>query len=324
VRRRPFAAASCLAVAGLALALACGQSVPANSGLTEPLVVHGAQFISGPLPGKPPGSKPPPPTGGSTLPPLTVTLVQFNYPLVLPGAVGKAVQGRASSDTAAVGVQLQGLGSGYWVMPIGDPDPDYPGTSDFNFSVDFSPSDPPGNRELLAVAIDSNGNAGVQQETPLCIQQKIPDNDHECIPKKPVPRAVFTLQWDAPWDLDLHVILPDGIDVNPKQPVTVPSEGGPPASNVGKINRDSLRGCVDDGWREEDLVFPDNPAKGAYQLYVDPFNSCGLQAVRFNMIVSEPGADGNLHPTFTRSGEFTQIQQSGGSRGLFVFEKIFE
>ena len=42
------------------------------------------------------------------------------------------------------------------------------------------------------------------------------------------------------------------------------------------------------------------------------------------MIVSEPGADGNLHPTFTRSGEFTQIQESGGSRGLFVFEKRFE
>jgi hypothetical protein len=329
MKRRFVAAACSVAFAGLAFAVACSQGIPANSGLTEPFLVHGAQFISGPLPGKPPtdGGAPAPSgdAGAVTLPPLTVTAVQFGNPFVLPGATGKSITGRASSDTAAIGVQIHGLGSGYWVLPIGDPDPDFPGQSDFGLSADFNASDPTGRRPLLAVAIDSNGNAGVQQETALCIEQKIPDNLHECLKANVVPRAVFTLQWDANWDLDLHVLLPDGTDVNPKQPVTVPSEGGPPASNVGKIDRDSMRGCFDDGWREEDLVFPDNPAKGSYELYADPFDSCGLQAVRFNMIVSEPGADGNLHPTFTRSGEFIQIQQTGnGSKGLFVFEKKFE
>jgi hypothetical protein len=323
-----LAAASVLAVAGAALAFACGQSEPANSGLTEPFQVHGAQFISGPLPGKPPvdGGAPMSPgdAGATKFPPLTITNVQFAYPFVLPGATGKSVAGRASTDTSAIGVQVQGLGSGYWVFPIGNPDPDFPGQSDFGFSADFNASDPTGRRQLLAVAIDSNGNAGIQQEAPMCLEQRIPDNLHECLKKNVVPRAVFTLQWDANWDLDLHVVLPNGLDVNPKQPVTVPSEGGPPAQGVGSIDRDSMRACVVDGWREEDLVFPDNPTKGGYELYVDPFSACGLPAVRFNMIVSEPGADGNLHQTFTRSGEFTQMQESGGSKGLFVFEKKFD
>jgi len=317
-----------LTVTGLAFAIACGQGMPANSGVTEPLLVHGAQFVSGPLPGKAPtNGGPPAPSGDAgarTFPPLTITAFQVEYPLALPGATGKSVAGRASSDTAAIGVKLQGLGSGYWVVPIGDPDPDYPGESDFSLSADFNADDPTGQRNLLAVAIDSNGNGGIQQESPLCLTQKIPDNLHECVKTNVVPRAVFTLQWDANWDLDLHVILPDGADVNPKQPVTVPSEGGPPGPTVGKIDRDSMRGCVNDGWRQEDLVFPTEPAKGNYELYVDPFSSCGLGAVRFNMIVSEPGADGALHPTFTRSGEFIQTQESGGSRGLFVFEKRFD
>jgi hypothetical protein len=328
MKRLFVATAFALTVAGFTFAIACGQGVPANSGVTEPLLVHGAQFVSGPLPGQPPtDGGPAAPSGDAavTFPPLTITAFQVEYPLALPGATNKSVAGRASSDTSAIGVKLQGLGSGYWVLPVGNPDPDFPGQSDFALSADFSANDPTGARQLLAVAIDSNGNGGIQQESPLCLTQKIPDNLHECVKTNVVPRAVFTLQWDADWDLDLHVILPDGADVNPKQPVTVPSEGGPPAPGVGKIDRDSVRGCVDDGWREEDLVFPQSPAKGTYQLYVDPFSSCGLQAVRFNMIVSEPGADGSLHPTFTRSGEFIRTQETGGgSRGLFVFEKKFD
>lgn len=326
-------AASCLALAGLALAVACDDGVPANTGLTEPLQVAGGQFISGPLPGSPPidgglqlvtgdggadgGSAP------AKLPPLTVTDLGFLSPLVINGAT-KSVSGRATSDTAAIGVQIQGLGSGYWVVPIADPDPDFPGQNDFGFSVSFNQNDPPGRRQLLAVAIDSNGNAGAQFGTTMCLQQRIPDNEHECSKFNPVPRAVFTLQWDADWDLDLHVILPDGTDVNPKAPTAYPTDAGMVPPTDPKIDRDSLRACIPDGWREEDLVFPTEPAKGIYQLYADPFSSCGLEAVRFTMIVSEPGADGNLHQTFSRSGEFWQMQQSGGSRGLFVFQKQFD
>ncbi len=317
---------------GLALAVACDDGEPGNTGLAEPLVVPGAQFVSGPMPGSPSvdggltlvtdgGAD-----GGATaakLPPLTVTDVGFLSPLVINGS-SKSVTGRATNDTAAIGVQIQGMGSGYWVVPIADPNPDFPGQNDFGFTASFSPTDPAGRRQLLTVAIGANGSAGTQVTTPMCLEQRIPDNLHECTKSNPAPRAVFTLQWDADWDLDLHVVLPDGRDVNPKAPVTMPTDAGQVPPEVGKIDRDSLRGCVPDGWRQEDLVFPQFPDKGNYEVYVDPFSSCNLEAVRFTAILSEPGADGNLHQTFARSGEFWQLQQSGGSRGLFVFEKKFE
>lgn len=321
------------ALAVLALAAACDDGMPANTGLTEPLQVPGAQFVSGPLPGSPPvdgGLQLVTGDGGADggavaakLPPLTVTDLGLLSPLVINGS-SKSVTGRATSDAAAIGVQIQGLGTGYWVVPIADPDPDFPGQNDFGFTAAFSPTDPAGRRQLLAVAIDSSGHAGTQFATPMCLEQRIPDNQHECNKTNPVPRAVFTLLWDADWDLDLHVILPDGRDVNPKAPVTEPTDAGMPGFGAGKIDRDSLRSCIPDGWRQEDLVFPQNPDRGNYEVYVDPFSSCNLQAVRFTAILSEPGADGNLHQTFSRSGEFWQLQQSGGSRGLFVFEKQFK
>lgn len=324
---------SCASLAGLVLTAACDDGMPVNSGLTEPILVHGGQFISGALPGAPPlDGGPVIPTGdggadgGATvkLPPLSVTNVGFLSPLVLPGYAGKSISGRATSDTAAIGVKLEGIGSGYWVVPISDPDPDFPGQNDFSFSADFSADDPAGRRQLLTVAIDANGKAGTQVETPMCIEQRIPDNLHECQKMNPVPRAVFTLMWDTNVDLDLHVVLPDGRDVNPKSPVTVPFDAGMVPAGDGRIDRDSLRSCIPDGLRQEDLVFPQNPPKGPYDLYVDPFDSCGQSAVRFNLVVSEPGADGNLHPTFTRSGVLMRQQETGGSRGFFLFEKKFD
>lgn len=326
-------AASCVALSALALAVACDDGIPANSGLTEPLQVSGGQFISGPLPGSPPVDGGLPlvtgdggADGGAApvkLPALSVTDLGLLSPLVINGS-SKSVSGRATSDAQAIGVKLEGLGTGYWVVPVADPDSDFPGQNDFAFTASFSQTDPPGRHQIVAVAIDKNGNAGTQFETPLCLEQRIPDNQHECSRSNPVPRAVFTLQWDADWDLDLHVILPDGRDVNPKAPIAYPTDAGMAPPNDPRIDRDSLRSCVPDGWRQEDLVFPDFPGKGNFEVYVDPFSSCNIASVRFTAILSEAGSDGNLHETFTRSGEFWQLQQSGGSRGLFVFEKLFK
>ena len=85
------------------------------------------------------------------------------------------------------------------------------------------------------------------------------------------------------------------------------------------------------GGGRKNLVFLDYPSTGLYDIYADPFASCGQPAVRFTLTVYEPGADGNLHPTFTRSGEILASQTTGGAlpaggsvAGLFVAEKEFE
>jgi hypothetical protein len=307
--------------------VACSGGQPANVGLGEPLQVSGAQFISGDLPGEPPVDGGASEEGGasSAAAPLSIVEVDFNNVNVIPGASNKSFGGVVTNDAVAVGVRLAGLGSGYWVVPVAGSDNTVPNADDFTFSASFGIDDPPGNRPLRMVAIDANGNGGAQLDTELCVEWRIPDNRHECVPSNPVPAVVFSLQWDDNFDVDLHVITPDGTDVNPKtNPLAVPIDGGEPPPSDPKIDRDSLGQCVPDGWRQEDMVFPDYPATGPYDIYADPFAACGQSAVRFVLTIYEAGSDGNLHATFTQAGELLANDQTGGgSSGLFITEKQF-
>jgi hypothetical protein len=310
-------------------AVACGDDgQPANSGVGEPILVSGAQFISGDLPGQPPPAPSAADAGGSApspLPPLTVAEVDFNNSNVIPGASGKSFSGLVTSDAVAVGVRLGDLGSGYWVVPVGGRDGQVPTADDFAFSASFDIDDPPGNLPLRIVAIDSAGNAGIQLDTELCLEWRIPDNRHECDPASPAPAVVFSLRWDTNFDVDLHVITPDGTDVNPKTNLLAdPVDAGQPPASDPHIDRDSLGQCVPDGWRQEDMIFPDYPAVGPYDIYADPFASCGQSAVRFVLTIYEAGSDGNLHATFTSAGELLASSTTGGaSTGLFITEKQF-
>jgi hypothetical protein len=304
--------------------------VPANAGTGEPIQVSGAQFISGPLP----GSAPDPDAsaavesdaGPSVLTPLSVTSVVFANSTIVSGIAGSSVSGLATSDTVAVGVQLANLGTGYWLVPIQGPDAQFPGQSDFGLTLGFNPSDPTGQTNLHVVAIGSTGAAGQQVDAPICIESRVPDNGHACEPNHKVPQAVFTLTWNVDFDVDLHVITPGGFDVNPKTLVTSePYDGGLPVpQTLGVIDRDSIGNCVVDGWREEDLVFQDPPPTGNYLVYAAPFASCGQEAVTFTFTIYEPGSDGDLHSTFSRSGQLLANDATGGaSTGLFVAEKTF-
>jgi hypothetical protein len=290
--------------------------------------VSGAQFVPGELPGElPVDGGPAEPEGGAhaTLGPLTVAEVDFNNVNVIPGASGKSFSGLVTSDAVAVGVRLAGIGTGYWVVPVGGRDGQLPTTDDFAFSASFDINDPPGNRPLRVVAIDAHGNGGTQLDTELCLEWRIPDNRHECDPANPGPAVVFTLQWDTNFDVDLHVITPDGTDVNPKTNLLAyPVDAGQPPASDPRIDRDSLGQCVPDGWRQEDMIFPDYPALGLYDIYADPFASCGQAAVRFVLTIYEAGSDGALHATFTQAGELLGSSATGGgSTGLFIAEKQF-
>ncbi len=311
--------------------VACDDGVQANAGLSEPIQVSGGQFISGALPGTPPATVADggimPDAGATSIPPLTVTNVAFQNAFIISGLTGTSVSGLVTSDAVAVGVQLKDQGTGYWVVPVQGQDVMFAGQSDFGFNLSLNPGDMPGDTDLRVVAIDQNGRAGQQTNAPLCIESRVPDNQHACFPSKKVPRAVFTMTWNTNFDVDLHVVTPAGNDVNAKTLVTsAPYDGGLPAPpTLGLIDRDSIGNCVVDGWREEDLVFQDAPPSGTYSIYADPYSSCGQQDVIFTFTLYEAGSDGNLHATFTRSGQLLANDVTGGtSRGLFVAQKVFE
>lgn len=322
------ALAPVVALAAASAEASCSDGEQAHSGVTEPLSVSNGQFIPGTLPGGPPldgGVVAGPDGGPGATGPLSVLEVDYNNVHVVPGALNKSFSGIVTDDAAAVGIALDGLGSGYWVVPVGARDPQVANASDFSATTSFDADDPPGPRNLLMVTIDANGNAGTQAATQLCIESRVPDNGHACDPAQPVPAVVFSLRWDANFDVDLHVIDPSGTDINPKtNPLQFAVDSGQPPATDPKIDRDSLGHCVPDGLRQEDLVFQDYPATGPYDVYADPFDACGQPAVRFVLTIYEAGDDGNLHATYSQGGELlSNGVTGGGSSGLFIAEKVF-
>jgi hypothetical protein len=288
------------------------------TGIGEPIRVAGGQFIQGALPGTAPSAAAGEGEDGGTLPPLTVTGITSNSTIIQPGQAGKAFGGNVTQDAVAVGVMLEGLGTGYWVRPTGAPDATQPGTVGFSLTANFDPGDPPGVRNLLVVGINSQGQAGIQSATALCLESRIPDNGHACNPNKAPPNAVFTLQWDTNFDLDLHVRTPSGIDFNPREPYGEPLDAGerviPPG--MPHVDRDSLGSCVPDGLNQEDLIFDDPPPSGKYTVFVDPFASCGQPTVRFKFTLYR--ATGTCpHCSQVQvtsvSGELLASQETGGT-----------
>jgi hypothetical protein len=297
---------------------ACDVGQDPDTGVAEPIVVQGAQFIPGDLPGSPPVARgtmaPATPDGG--LAQLSVVSLGVGNPDVQAGA-SLSVKGDVSGDTAAVGIRLLDMGTGYWVVPAGAPDPQTPGALGYSFSTGYSLDDAPGAHTLRVVAIGSDGNAGTQADLGICLESRIPDNGHACAPDVAPPAAVFTLTWDTSFDLDMHIVAPGGLVYDSKTLLAVPLEAGatsiPPDQPF--IDRDSMRNCVPDGLHQEDLVFPTSLPKGPYYIFVNPYSACGQNAVHFTFTVYKSAGKCpacNLQPTLKQSGELLASQATDG------------
>lgn len=271
---------SMLACVGLVGSLGCsGESL--TQGLDEPIEVQGAQFMHGKLPGSPPAAEPEQPHP---------TSIASQGRTVEQGSTGISVVGRASPDAESIAVQLvAGGGSGYWVLPVGTPEPAFNDEPAFGFSVAFA-REIAGMQRLRVAAIDAQGDSGTQADIEICVAPRVPDNLNACVPTIAPPELVVSLSWDRGADLDLVVVTPSGKVVSPKDPSTrtVDAEGNPiPGESAGVFDLDSNADCSGDGRRLENLVFDTRPEPGRYLVYANLFDPCAENSVRFSVALYE-------------------------------------
>jgi hypothetical protein len=311
----------------LLAAVGCDRSV--QIGVGQAFRVRDAQFIGGDLPGEDPKDLPPPaaPDGGDGADgPRITALETFNLD-VLQGQGAKAFRGRTSDSASSVAIALNGISTGYWVMPVGATDP-ATGEYTWEASTDFDTSIEPGRHALRVVAIDDRGRAGTQLELQVCVRGRVADNGSACSPSRTPPRAVISLSWDLNADLDLQVVGPGGLVFDAKR-TPAPGDAGADMAELPRLDRDSNAGCVVDGIRTENLIWSDAVPEGKYQLYVNLFDSCKQPAVRFRVAVYTPrerGTDAGelLAERYARSGEVLDLSVNPtSSRGLFVGEYRF-
>lgn len=286
--RSNSAALGLFGAAAIVTATGCGNGVNANDGGSEPLQVLGGQFYEGSLP------------VGDKGPAIIAPLAQNNT--LFAGQSNKVFTGNAEQGATALAVRVEGHGTGYWTFPVGLADPQTKGELTWSANCDFSSSLSAGTYDLAFSATNAKGEYGPEATLPLTVVSVVP-----------LGQVVFSLTWDSSADLDLHVISPDGSELNPKHPITVAALDGGADSilpEVGVLNRDSNASCAQDGFREEDLVFAGTPAPGDYVFNVDMFASCGAPAADFVLTVR---VDGIVQKTF--KGRLLDIDADGGGPG---------
>lgn len=313
-----------------ALPLAACGGEPVTRGLTEPISVESAQFVEGDLPGITALSDEQITAGDKPVPP-NVTSYDLSNQLILPGEPAKSLRGRTSTDALAVGVRIEGEGSGYWLVPTRVADPQNQGELGWDLRAAFNPNLTPGLKRLLLTAIGDGEQSGTQTGVKICIGNPIPDNNNVCDNKRPPPEFVVSLAWDAAVDLDLRVVTPEGKIVDSKHPTTaLADEDGnvdTSADGLGHIDRDSNADCRFDGLQRESLVFDVLPTSGNYLVYANLYDGCGEETVNFDVTyhVQTPGAEPDTYAvaqTLRQAGSLQAVHANGG-RGLGMYATNF-
>ncbi len=289
-----------LACAALGLiAAGCGSSESASSGANEPMIVTNGQFFPGAFPSPSPGAP-------AILGPDMVRNTQ-----IAQGFTGKKFGGLTPDATSSVALQLKGLGTGYWIVPVGVPD-SITDNLMWSATADFSRTVPTGMQLLHLAAVDSSGKFGATQDLTLTM-----------LPLIPTGHVVASLAWGNNADLDLHLTTPSGKVLDPKHPNSTEiadsgADAGLPLPGDGVLDRDSNAGCVSDGYRMEDVVWDGDagaPEPGLYAVRVDMFSACGVPSADFTFTLYVDGV-----ATLTKVGRLLDSQADGGGVGLFVTE----
>ena len=248
----------------VAVAIGACDGVRADAGRDAMLQVDGAQFFRAPMPTEDDGPKV-----------LSATLAQR----VRAGAVRQPCSGDLESAATAIAIALSS-DVGYWILPATIPLASAPTSPTFEAIFGLRADLVPGTREVVLRAIDGAGRFGPKVVRPLEITA----------PRQPVGRLVVSLSWTNEADLDLHVVLPTGIEIfkrNRTEYQRPPPSAGPvppgAPTDGGVLDRDSNAMCVPDGQREENVYWTEAPPKGHYVVRVDTFSLCGAPSAPWSV-----------------------------------------
>ncbi len=293
----------------------CTGEVDDLIGLLEPVRVHDGTFHEGELP-----------LANAPMGTLTVTGVEARSGLAVVGQLDRGLTGRVTEDAWALAVRIGGMGSGWWVVPVENLNPIFPGQRDFHVEYDVNGGIPPGIHPLQLAAVNEDGERGPVFDVETCFfEDAVPDGLNACDPTLPPPAIVVSLVWDRLVDLDLRMKTPDGQEITWKAPTTgVPDASGKVPGEaledptLGRLTRDSNAGCVIDGRNAEAVVWREPPTAGSYPVYVDFFEPCGERGTNFVVSVYRrrelDGGRWALEETERRAGSLELVHVTGGGR----------
>lgn len=300
------------------LGVACGDAEPVSTALQEPIRVASAQFREGTLPGRRPLNADEIKAGKEPKKPYS-TPIDVSGSILSQTEIGFSIAGRASTDSYSVAFALEDAGTGYWVLPVGSPDPANKGELIWRTSMDLG-GVTPGMHNLLVAAVDGKGNSGTQRAFQFCARAAIEDNLNACVATRKPPELVVSLGWSHSADLDLRVLDQAG-NIIGFDDVQSDAKG-----NAGRLQRDANANCSDEGAPRESVIWDEKPKAGLYYVYVNLRSPCAESAAPFVVTThasKRAGKDEYKQVEVYRiSGELLASQASDNSLGTFVTEIV--
>lgn len=283
----------------LAALVACARDgVDADAATDALFQVPGAQFVRGPLPAA---------NGGPD-----VESASFGLPPVV-GTSNNGVFGELSQTATAVAFGLDG-DLGYWVVRADVPAVSAPRSPTFRATYGIAATLSAGMRSVTFAAVDAEQRFGPARTFPL----RIAGDDLGA-------RFVVSLDWANAADLDLHVVLPNGVELfdrNPTEYQRPPASQGPvpPGASLdgGYLEQDSNAKCTLDGQQRERAIWKEPPPSGRYLVRVDTFSLCGVGSAPWKVTAT---LDGKV--IGAASGVATEADQRfphGRGSGLLILE----
>jgi hypothetical protein len=103
-----------------------------------------------------------------------------------------------------------------------------------------------------------------------------------------------SVSWDAPSDVDLHVVEPSGEEIYWENP---------DSSSGGELDVDSNAGCRIDGRQIENIRWQGAAPSGQYIVRVDYFDSCGVGRTNYLVTVRQGSSTQTFSGFFTGEGD---------------------